>query len=260
MPMKSIDRTRRVTQWSMIGTSFLLVLWMCVGCQGVQSTVKQPEMNLESESPPSPIKVALGPGDGIDIKFFYNPELNDSQTIRPDGKIALQLVGEVTAQGKSPAELRDDLRRLYASELKNPEVTVILKTQVDRRVYVGGEVKTPGLLPLPGRLTALEAIMQAGGFDPRTACVKNVVIIRHKDDKRYGLALDFEEALRGKEGKPFYLEPNDIVYVPRTTIAKINQWIDQYINKIVPRTGLNLFYPLGAGTIGLDTSTTVFVP
>jgi len=224
----------------------------------MRSAVKQPEMNLGSAS--STPKVTLGPGDGVDIKFFYNPELNDSQTVRPDGKIALQLVGEVTAQGKTPAELRDELKNLYAPQLKNPEVVVIVRALVDRRVYVGGEVKTPGLLPLPGRLTALEAIMQAGGFDPKTACVSNVVVIRHKDGKRYGGTINFKEALQGRNGNPFYLEPNDIVYVPRSTIAKVNLWIDQYINKIVPRTGLNIFYPLGAGTIGMDTTTTVFVP
>jgi protein involved in polysaccharide export with SLBB domain len=257
-PMESIDRTKRVKRWSLIGATFLIALWMNTGCQGVQSTVKQSEMNLES--PSSPPKVTLGPGDGIDFKFFYNPELNDTQTIRPDGKIVLQLVGEVTAQGKTPAELQDDLKRLYAPQLKNPEIAVIVRSQVDRRIYVGGEVKKPGLIPLPGRLTALEAIMEAGGFDPRTACASNVVLIRHKDGKRYGATINFDEALDGKGGNPVYLEPNDIVYVPRTTIAKVNQWIDQYINKIVPRTGLSLLYPLGAGAIGLDTSTTVFVP
>jgi polysaccharide export outer membrane protein len=258
IPMESMDGIKSVKRWGLIGATFLIGLWMNTGCQGVQSTVKQPEMNLES--PSSPPKVALGPGDGIDFKFFYNPELNDTQTVRPDGKVVLQLVGEVTAQGKTPAELRDDLKRLYAPQLKNPEIAVIVRTLVDRRVYVGGEVKKPGLIPLPGRLTALEAIMEAGGFDPRTACPSSVVLIRHKDGKRYGGVINFNEALDGKEGKPVYLEPNDIVYVPRTTIAKVNQWIDQYINKIVPRTGLSLLYPLGAGAIGLDTSTTVFVP
>jgi len=213
------------------------------------------------EPPVTPAKVALGPGDAIDIKFFFTPELNDSQTVRPDGKITLQLVGEIVAMGKTPGELRDELRTLYAPQLKNPEITVVIKSQNDRRVYVGGEVKNPRLITMPtGRLDALEAIIQAGGFDTRTACKQNVVIIRHKEGKRYGLALNFEEVLGGKETKPFYLEPNDIVYVPRTTIAQVNQWIDQYINKIVPRTGLQMFFPAGEGTIGLDSATTVYVP
>jgi protein involved in polysaccharide export with SLBB domain len=169
-------------------------------------------------------------------------------------------VGEVMVQGKTPAELRQDLIRLYTPELKRVEVAVIVRTLYERRIYVGGEVKTPGLIQMPGRLTALEAIMQAGGFEPKTAKVSNVVIIRHKDGKRYGASLDLTRDLKGKEVQTFYLEPQDIVYVPRTNIVKVNQWIDQYINKIIPRTGLTYSYPIGPGTIGLDTSTAVAVP
>ena len=240
----------KTRQW-LITVIFLFVV--SVGCQGVQPVIKE----SGTESPPT---VTLGPGDTIEIKFFHNPELNDAQTVRPDGKITLQLVGEVTVQGKTPLELRNELVKRYTPDLRTPEVAVIVRALYDRRIYVGGEVKTPGLITMPGRLTALEAIMQAGGFNPLTGKINNVVIIRHKDGKRYGCALNFKDALKGKEYQPFYLEPQDIVYVPRTNIAKVNQWIDQYINKIVPRTGLNFSYPLGAGTVSLDMTTQVYVP
>jgi protein involved in polysaccharide export with SLBB domain len=230
----------------------VVLLVISVGCQGVQPVVKS-----GSESSPT---VTLGPGDIIELKFFHNPELNDTQTVRPDGKITLQLVGEVTAQGKTPLELRNELIKRYTPDLRTPDVTVIVRSLYDRRVYVGGEVKNPGLIAMPGRLTALEAIMQAGGFNPLTGKINNVVIIRHKDGKRYGCALDFRDALKGGEFQPFYLEAQDIVYVPRTNIAKVNQWIDQYINKLVPRTGFSFSYPLGAGTVSLDMTTQVLVP
>jgi protein involved in polysaccharide export with SLBB domain len=213
----------------------------------------------ENKTESSP-KVTLAAGDIIEVKFFYNPELNDSQTIRPDGKITLQLVGDVIAQGKTPTVLRDELRKHYTPELRNPEVAVIVRSLFGRRVYVGGEVKNAGLIQMPGNMTALEAIMQAGGFDPRTAKTSNVVIIRNKDGKIYGCALDLTETLRGNESQPFYLEPQDIVYVPRTTIAKVNQWIDQYITKMIPRTGLAILYPTTWGAVSVDTSATVFVP
>jgi protein involved in polysaccharide export with SLBB domain len=249
--MKSLEGQKKWA-WSVAGIFLVLLL---VGCQGGKTNLKP------TETKRAPVaRVTLGPGDMIDVKFFYNPELNESQTVRPDGKISLQLVGEVSVYGKTPAELRQELMMLYKPELKRTEIAVIVRSFYDRRVFVGGEVKTPGLIPMPGPLTALEAIMQAGGFDPRTARVSNVVIIRDKDGKRYGGTLDFGKTLNGKEIQPFYLEPNDIVYVPRTTIVKVNQWIDQYINKIVPRTGLTVSYPLGAGTIGIDTSTAVAVP
>ena len=178
--------------------------------------------------------LTLGPGDGIDVKFFHNPELNESQTVRPDGKITLQLVGEVTAQGKTPEELRAELVKLYTPELKIPEVAVIVKSLSDRRVYVGGEVNKPGIVPMPGRLTALEAIIEAGGFKMETAKVKSVVVIRQREGKFHGSLLDFRTALKGEGGQPFYLEPRDIIYVSQTAIVEVDQWVDQYIWRMLP--------------------------
>ena len=96
--------------------------------------------------------------------------------------------------------------------------------------------------------------MHAGGFDMRSANVKNVIIIRHKNGQRYGCTIDCRCALKGVAERPLlYLEPYDIVYVPRTTIVKVNQWIDQYINKIVPETGFMYQYHWGKQTIGILT-------
>lgn len=113
----------------------------------------------------------------------------------------------------------------------------------------------PGTIEISGQITALEAIMQAGGVDYREAQVNNVVVIRHHEGTRYGYLLDMEPILEGKEGRPFFLQPKDIVYVPRTEIAKVNQWIDQYINKIIPKTGFTYSQRRGDSIIGIDTST-----
>jgi polysaccharide export outer membrane protein len=228
------------------------------GCQTGRPAKTPLEMSSEIASAPE-AKLFLGPGDAVDFKFFYNPELNDSQTVRFDGKITLQLIGEVMAQGKAPIELQEEISKLYASQLRRPEATVIVRSLANRRVYVGGFVRSPGLIEMKTRMTALEAIMQAGGFDMWRAEVKNVVIIRHKDNQRYGCALDFSGELEGKATQPFYLEPMDIVYVPRTTITKVNLWIDQYINQIIPRVGFTYLDPLGSGaTIGITPATTVY--
>ena len=188
--------------------------------------------------PVSPTSVALGPGDVIDVKFFSVPELNESQTIRPDGRIALQLVGEVMAEGKTPERLRQELSELFAPHLKKPDVTVIVRAFQSRRVYVVGEVLQPGPVALPGPMTVIEAIMTAGGFNTRSANVDNVVLIRHKEGKRYGASLNLSQALKGKETDLLYLEPLDIVFVPRTTIVKVAQWIDQHINQLIPILGI----------------------
>jgi polysaccharide export outer membrane protein len=233
---------------------FVILLAMtALGCQ--TAPAKTP---LEMRTPSEP-KVIIRQGDALDFKFFYNPELNDTQTVRPDGKISLQLVGEVMAQGKSPLELQEEISKLYASQLKRPEATVIVRSIANQKVYVGGFVKSAGMIEMKPRMTALEAIFQAGGFDYWRAEIGNVVIVRHKDNKRYGCALDLRDALAGKESQPFYLEPMDIVYVPRTTISRVDLWIDQHINQIIPKVGFTYLAPLGSGaTIGVQPSTTVY--
>ena len=224
------------------------------------TALPQPSTDIDRPIPvyPAPLaprpEVMLSPGDVLDIKFFYVPELNESEAIRPDGKIALQLVGEVDAQGKTPEDLRKLLYSLYTPHLKKPDVTVIVRSFQGQRVYVGGEVNSPGMLPMPGPITALEAIMQAGGFNMRSAEPGNVVIIRHRSGMRYGASLDLKRAMKGEPADPFYLEPLDIVFVPRTRIARVNQWIDQHINQIIPILGLQYSQPLGSGTILIDTT------
>ncbi len=196
--------------------------------------------------------VSFLPGDIVDVKFFYTPELNESQSVRQDGKITLQLIGDVLVEGKTPGQLRQHLVELYAAELKNPEIAVIARAMHGRRVYVGGEVNVPGFLTLTTSLTALEAILQAGGFNRPNARIGGVVIIRHLDGQRYGCKLDLKDALAGKATEPFYLEPNDIVYVPQTRISKVTQWIDQNINALIPDFGFTYSRPIGAGTIGIQ--------
>lgn len=195
--------------------------------------------------------IRFEPGDVIEIKFFYTPELDITQTLRPDGRISMQLIGEVTAQGKTAAELRNDLIRLYDPYLKAPEIAVVARSFYNRRVFVGGQVVKPGIVEMPGRLTALEAIMEVGGFDLRAAERKNVIVIRYTGGRRYAYKLDLKKATAGDETEPFYLRAKDIVYVPRTGIAKLNQWIDQHINKIIPDTGLFLKRTSGNTSYGL---------
>jgi polysaccharide export outer membrane protein len=208
--------------------SFLLMA--AFGCQTFNPAVTPEQMASEPLT-----DQILSPGDVIDIKFLYNPELNDTQRVRPDGNITLQMIGEVKAAGKGPEALQEELNKLYDQELRKPSVTVTAKALRNNKVYVGGEVNKPGDVELLGSLTALEAIGQAGGFKTDTALQKSVVIVRSRNGKHYGTVIDLQEALSGKEVKPFYLRTGDVVYVPQTNIAKVNQWVDQHINKILPR-------------------------
>lgn len=213
------------------GASCFFLLLACAG------TLNPPTLPLDTSirGVPAPQRVQLAPGDEVEIKFYYTPELNERQTIRPDGKITLQLVNDVEAKGRTPEELKTEIETLYKPFLKEPAVSVIVRTLAEQHVFIGGEVRTPGTLPLGGNTTLLQAIMQAGGFIKESAKLSNVIVMRQTEGKWYAGTFDLRKVVKGRESDSFYLEPMDIVYVPRTRINKVNQWVDQYINRMIPR-------------------------
>ena len=226
----------------------ILVFGILPGCRS--SSVVDPPATRSDLFVPEQLN--LSAGDVAELSFYYTPELNVTQTIRPDGKIALKLIGEVSAQNKTPSELRAELLESYAGILKQPDITVIARSFYERRVFVGGHVMAPGVFDMPGPMTLLEAIIQAGGLNTIQAEVRNVVVIRHEGDRRYGYAVDLEPALQGSESQPFYLRPKDIVYVPQTKIAKVDQWVDQHINQLVPQVGFTFSRVRGDTVIGYN--------
>jgi len=90
-------------------------------------------------TPPQDYRVQVG--DELDIKFFFNPELNESIPVRPDGRIALQLVGEISVVGHTVEEIREILIKNYSGQLKNPEIAVLLRTS---HVLAGSSSGTQG--------------------------------------------------------------------------------------------------------------------
>jgi protein involved in polysaccharide export with SLBB domain len=235
-----------------LGSFCILVLF--IGCQTYPKEVKVAPITYKQKEYPEP-EVRLSPGDTLEIRFFYTPELNTVQTIRPDGKIALQLIGEVMAQGKTPIELKEQLHEHYKQHIKQLDITVIVQTLSNRRVYVGGQVNTPGSIPMPGKLTALEAIMLAGGIKLESGSYENVLIIRYEDNKWLGGVLNLKSVFEGEKVEQFCLEPQDIVYVPETRVVEVNRWIDQNIDRILPLIGFTYtVVPGGQDTLGITVN------
>lgn len=197
---------------------------------------------LEITELPQPLElplITLGPGDVIDIKFRFWPELSELQTVRPDGRISLQLVDDVQVMGLTPEQLDVHLTKLYETHIKDPVLTVIVRSVANQRVYVGGAVASPGLLPINGSMTALEAIMTAGGFDVATAEASSVVLVQNIGGKRYASLLDLKSAFYNPESNQYFLRPNDMLFVPRTKIVRMNEWVAQHISGLMPDS-LNL--------------------
>jgi protein involved in polysaccharide export with SLBB domain len=187
----------------------------------------------------------IQPGDQMDVKFFYNPELNESVTVRPDGRVSLQLAQEIPAAGLTPAELTQVLKARYARELDQPEITVILRSFAGQRVYVDGEVNKPALVPLAASMTLLQSISLAGGLKDSARTSEIVIIRRGAEGKPSVFSVDLTRVLDGTDtGQDVALMPFDVVYVPRSPIANVNLWVDQYLRKNLP-VSFGLFYQIG---------------
>ncbi|HBA90116.1 MAG TPA: sugar transporter [Geobacter sp.] len=210
--------------------ALLAVLTLIAGCHS-SATHK---VESELRSPEHPGEYRIQPGDQIDVKFFYNPELNESLTVRSDGRITLQLVNDVLAAGLSPTELTATLTKAYMAELSNPKVAVIVKTPISQKVYVDGEVYRAGLVNLTGPTTALQSIAQSGGMKD-TARPEEVIVLRRVEGSVQAIRINLKNVMRGRDStQDIFLIPNDIVYVPKSAIANINVWIDTYVRKNVP--------------------------
>jgi len=242
------------------------MLGLCLLVAACGSTVKN--IPQSKPAPPGASSAALPgeeyriqPGDLLDVKFFYSPELNEQVPVRPDGRISLQLAHEVLAGGRTPAELTAILKDTYSRELRKPEVTVIVRSFGSQRVYVDGEVAKPGMIPLTGPTTVRQAISQAGGFLYTGNATDVLLIRRGPGDQPLAMMVNMQKILDGTDlGQDIYLKPFDIVYIPKTAIANANLWIEQYLTRMVPRIGFTAAYPVGSGIMGVDTSSTIITP
>jgi len=177
------------------------------------------------------------PGDEIDIVAPSAPELNRSLRVAPDGRISPGLAPAVMAADRSSTELEAELARLYAPVLVRPEVQVVLKQAAPMRVYVGGEVRNPGEFEMPGDIDALQAIVKAGGFTPGARRFEVVVIRRGPDGRPMMRTVDLLRAITDPSAADAVpLRRFDIVYVPRTRIAEVGLFTQQYFTEAFPFT------------------------
>lgn len=193
------------------------LLLLIAGCQ----TGNGPTYSEVTPAPPMPGNPnysanKLHEGDVLSISFQYSTNFNAIQKITLDGKLNLESVGLLQAAGLTPLELQQDIARVYKPITKGDIVTVKLVSAVDG-VYVSGAVYHPGRIPLERPLTAIEAIMEAGGFEPNLAQLSQVIVLRIEHGKQHSYHLNLKKALAGKEDVPFYLRPFDIVHVPTRT-------------------------------------------
>lgn len=192
------------------------------------------------KNPPSPPAAAIAPlyrlkpGDTIEIRFFYNPELNEIVQIRPDGRVSLQLIGEAEIASKTIEETVGLLKSRYLIEVKTPDLTVQVKTYASQKIYVVGEVVHPGMLTLPGPMTVFDAISEAGGI--KNTGNSKLAILLHKgpDGSPQGKRLVLFEHGELTADASTGLDPFDVVMVPESKTSRVDRWVDQTIRQMMP--------------------------
>ncbi|HVT54073.1 MAG TPA: polysaccharide biosynthesis/export family protein [Dongiaceae bacterium] len=158
----------------------------------------------------------IHPGDVLDITFFYTPEYNATNVpVRPDGKIQLPLAGDFAIAGMTPDQAGAALKKVYSSQLKNPDLAIMVKTFGANSVVVQGSVRNPGELPLSGDASLLQTIGRAGSFTD-TADLSKVTVVRHSTGSTpMVIVLDLRKALTGAAPQlDIPLLPGDVIFVP----------------------------------------------
>ncbi len=197
-------------------------------------TTQTPKAAPASELPPYYVQV----GDVLEIKFRLNPELNETVTVRPDGMISTAMFQDINVYDRTVKEINDHLIEIHSKELKDPQISTIVRSFAPTRIYVMGEVSNPGEFIVVGpALTMTQAIARAGGT-LNSANAQNVLIIRRgagEQSKTY--VADYEGATQGADPmKDVRLSPFDVVFVPKSGIALTHKLYQQYIQQYIGPT------------------------
>ena len=170
----------------------------------------------------------LYPGDEIEVATPTAPELTRTLKVGPDGRVSLPLIGQVMAADRTLFELESDVSAALSTQLVRPVVEVTLKQAGPVRVWVDGEVRTPGVYEMLGDIDAYQAIIQAGGFLPTAKLTQVALIRRGPGGRRMMRVLD----LRPRRGEIVALRRGDILFVPRSNLGELANFFTQIRNAL----------------------------
>lgn len=175
----------------------------------------------------------LGASDVVDIEVYGLPELTRQLRVNSRGMISLPLLGPIRAAGKTVAELEDEITSLLADDfLQDPQVTVFVSAYTSQKITVEGAVNKPGIYPLSGNTSLLQAIVVAGGVS-ELANPKGIIIFRVIDGKRMAAVFDLRE-IRGGNAEDPRIYGDDLIVVDQSG-AK-SAWSS--LLKVVPVAGM----------------------
>ncbi len=217
-----------------------------MGCSGGGNT----RVNTENTIPATPVEsgtvdaLSLSglppeykvlPLDELEFKFEFQPEFNEIATVRPDGRITLQKLGDIYVEGMTPTQIDALITQEYVNYTATPDLTVFVRKFTSHTVYVLGEVRTPGVYDIRSRMTALQAVAIAGG-PVRGAKMGSVVLLRKGEDgKPQPTVLDLSGSST-KKGRITneLVAAQDVIYVPRNVISNVSDFLNQLYDGLLP--------------------------
>jgi len=175
-------------------------------------------------------------GDVLDVSFYLNPEFNETVTVRPDGMISTKVIPGMFVYNKTIPQINAALKKRYSRDLKDPSVNTVVRSFAPIRIYVSGEVNTPGEYVVVGQaLTLTQAIARAGGIKNSGVQDKILVIRRGAGETPQTYVANYYAATQlGDSTQDARLAPDDVIFVPRSGVAlsyaKFQQNFQQFIS------------------------------
>jgi polysaccharide export outer membrane protein len=161
-----------------------------------------------------PADYVIGAEDVLGILFWREQEMSGDVAVRPDGMITLPLLGDVKAAGLRPDALRDAIQTAAGKYLTEPNVTVVVRQLNSQKVFITGQVATPGAHPLTGPRTVMQLIALAGGLT-EYADSENITVMRHEAGRTRSFKFNYKDVAKGKKlEQNIALRPGDTVVVP----------------------------------------------
>jgi polysaccharide export outer membrane protein len=156
----------------------------------------------------------IGPEDVLFVYVWKEENLSRTVPVRIDGMISIPLVDDIKAAGMTPLQLKEVLLAKLREFVETPDVTIIVTEANSYRVYVQGEVKTPGVFKLRTETSLVQLIIMAGGFTD-WANQKKITIMRKEGGKDSRIVVNYKKIVEGDESaKDVMLKSGDIVIIP----------------------------------------------
>ena len=165
----------------------------------------------------------IGPEDVLEITVWRNADLSKVVVVRPDGRVSLPLIGDVTAVGRTASQLAEAIANKLKEFKENPQVSIVVKEVNSYSIYVLGEVSKPGKFPLKSKTTLLQAITLASGFTSAAARNKIVVFrFGENGEKDVKIKASYDDIiLRDAGPQNIHLKPGDTIVVPSETMVLV---------------------------------------